>query len=66
MLSVTATDDSLGQWWKGQYNLAQYQERLLSVTRIQQAVVQDAGHMMHHDQPDELARLIDAFLSQPD
>ena len=66
VLSVTASDDSLGQWWKGQYNLAQYQERLLSVTRIQQAVVQDAGHMMHHDQPDELARLIDAFLSQPD
>jgi pimeloyl-ACP methyl ester carboxylesterase len=66
VLSVTASDDSLGQWWKGQYNLAQYQERLLSVPRIQQAVVQDAGHMMHHDQPDELARLIDAFLSQPD
>ena len=66
VLSVTASDDSLGQWWKGQYTLAQYQERLLAVPRIQQAVVQDAGHMMHHDQPDELARLIEAFLNQPD
>jgi pimeloyl-ACP methyl ester carboxylesterase len=65
VLSVTASDDSLSQWWKGQYNLAQYQERLKSVARLQQAVVQDAGHMMHHDQPAELARLMAAFLAQP-
>jgi pimeloyl-ACP methyl ester carboxylesterase len=66
VLSVTASDDSLSQWWKGQYNLAQYQERLKAVARLQQAVVQDAGHMMHHDQPAELARLMADFLEQPD
>jgi pimeloyl-ACP methyl ester carboxylesterase len=66
VLSVTASDDSLGQWWKGQYDLAQYQERLRSVPTLEQAVVQDAGHMMHHDQPHALARLIEDFLSQPD
>lgn len=66
VLGVTASDDSLGQWWKGQYTLAQYQERLRAVPRLQQAVVQDAGHMMHHDQPDALARLIEDFLTQPD
>ena len=65
VLSITASDDSLGQWWKGQYTLAQYQERLRAVPRLQQAVVQDAGHMMHHDQPDALARLIEDFLTQP-
>jgi pimeloyl-ACP methyl ester carboxylesterase len=25
-------------------------------------VIQDAGHMLHHDQPEQLARMIEAFL----
>ena len=66
VLSVTASDESMSQWWKGQYNLAQYQERLKAVQRLQQAVVQDAGHMMHHDQPAALAGLITDFLSRSD
>jgi pimeloyl-ACP methyl ester carboxylesterase len=28
-------------------------------------VIQDAGHMMHHDRPLELAQHIEAFLNQP-
>ncbi|MCY1531816.1 hypothetical protein D9M68_670550 [compost metagenome] len=63
MLSVTASDDSLGQWWKGTFTLAQYLERVRAVPRLESAVVQEAGHMMHHDQPAELARLIEAFLN---
>lgn len=63
VLSVTASDDSLGQWWKGRFTLAQYQERLQHVPRLHQAVVQDAGHMLHHDQPQALARLIEDFLA---
>lgn len=62
VLSVTASDDSLGQWWKGQFTLAQYLERLRAVPNLQSAVVQDAAHMLHHDQPEELARLIENFL----
>ena len=26
------------------------------------ALLADAGHMLHHDQPEEVARLIEAFL----
>lgn len=63
VLSVTASDDSLGQWWKGTFTLAQYLERIRVVPHLQSAVVQEAGHMMHHDQPAELAVLIEAFLS---
>lgn len=62
VLSVTASDDSLSQWWKGQFTLAQYLERLQAVPNLQSAVVQDAAHMLHHDQPEELARLIESFL----
>ncbi|MCB4364424.1 alpha/beta hydrolase [Hydrogenophaga taeniospiralis] len=63
VLSVTASDDSLGQWWKGQFSLAQYHERLQAVPRLHSAVVNDAGHMLHHDQPAALAGLIETFLA---
>jgi len=66
VLSVTASDDSLGQWWKGRFTLAQYHERIQAVPRLRNAEVLDAGHMMHHDQPEALARLIEDFLQAPD
>ena len=31
-------------------------------TNVKFALVNDAGHMMHHDQPAELARLIEDFI----
>jgi pimeloyl-ACP methyl ester carboxylesterase len=61
-LSVEASDDNLSQWWQGKYTLAQYHERLSSVPDVRQAVIQDAGHMLHHDQPAELARLVEGFM----
>jgi pimeloyl-ACP methyl ester carboxylesterase len=63
VLSVTASDDSLSLWWKGRFTLAQYHERMKAVPDLRDAVVNDAGHMMHHDQPAELARLIEDFLA---
>jgi pimeloyl-ACP methyl ester carboxylesterase len=61
-LAIEASDDSLSQWWQGKYTLAEYHERLRSVPDCRTAVIQDAGHMLHHDQPEQLAALIDAFL----
>jgi len=61
-LAVEASDDSLGTWWKGQYSLDEYHERLKEVPDAQVAVVQDAGHMLHHDQPEQLAALVQQFL----
>lgn len=62
VLSVTASDDSLGQWWKGTYTLAEYRERLRHVPQLAEAVLDDAGHMLQHDQPERLAALIEDFL----
>jgi pimeloyl-ACP methyl ester carboxylesterase len=62
LLSVEAADDSLNQWWKGKYTLAQYHERLKLVEQAEVAVIQDAGHMLHHDQPAHLAGLLERFL----
>lgn len=61
-LSVTASDDSLGLWWRGKYTLADYRERIQAVPQLTEARVEDAGHMLHHDQPEALARLLDRFL----
>ncbi|MHB1249347.1 MAG: alpha/beta fold hydrolase [Polaromonas sp.] len=62
-LAVEASSDSLMTWWKGKYTLDEYHERLKQVPQAQVAVIQDAGHMLHHDQPEQLARLIEDFLT---
>ena len=61
-LSVQASDNQMDQWWQGKYTLAEYHERLKKVARLSQAQVTDAGHMLHHDQPQQLATLIESFL----
>ena len=61
-LAVEAAENSLERWWKGKYTLEQYHERLKSVPSVQVVRIDDAGHMMHHDQPERLAALIEAFL----
>ncbi|MDP3171060.1 MAG: alpha/beta hydrolase [Polaromonas sp.] len=63
-LAIEASDDSLGKWWQGKYTLAEYHERIKAVPQLSTAVVQNAGHMLHHDQPEPLARLIEDFLRQ--
>jgi pimeloyl-ACP methyl ester carboxylesterase len=63
VLWVQASDDSLTQWWQGQYTLAQFHERLAHVPTVRQAQVDDAGHMLHHDQADAVAREIENFLA---
>ena len=62
-LAVEACSDSLTTWWQGKYTLAEYHERLKQVPHAQVAVIQDAGHMLHHDQPEQLAKLIEDFLT---
>ena len=63
-LAVEASDDSLSQWWQGKYTLAEYHERLKAVSDARVGRIEDAGHMLHHDQPQQLARLLEAFLNE--
>ena len=50
--------DALSSWWRGQYTLEEFRSRLTVVPRLREATVADAGHMLHHDQPDAVAALI--------
>jgi pimeloyl-ACP methyl ester carboxylesterase len=61
-LVVEASDDSLSQWWKGKFTLNEFHERLKSVENVKIATLQDAGHMLHHDQAEALAKLLEDFL----
>ena len=62
-LAVEAVDDSLSQWWRGKFTLAEYRERLKAVPHLSSGVITDAGHMLHHDQPQQLATLIENFVA---
>ena len=63
VLAVEASDNSLDLWWRGKFTLAQYHERLQVVPHVEIARIEDAGHMMHHDQPEVLAGLIERFIA---
>jgi len=63
VLAVEASDNSLDLWWKGKFTLAQYHERIQVVPHLEIARIEDAGHMMHHDQPEVLAALIERFIA---
>ncbi len=63
VLAVEASDNSLDFWWKGKFTLEQYHERLKVVPQVEIARIDDAGHMMHHDQPEVLAALIERFIA---
>jgi pimeloyl-ACP methyl ester carboxylesterase len=34
---------------------------MTALRNVESVVVENAGHMLHHDRPDEVARLIDDF-----
>jgi len=63
VLAVEASDNSLDLWWKGSFTLEQYHERIRQVPNVEIALIPDAGHMMHHDQPAVLADLIERFIA---
>jgi pimeloyl-ACP methyl ester carboxylesterase len=41
---------------------AQQAERRSVFRNLRHVTVRDAGHMLHHDQPEAVARLIEEFL----
>ncbi len=55
------TDVSI--WWGDRYTKAEFHERLNVVRQAERHVVSPAGHMLHHDRPEDVARLVEAFLA---
>jgi pimeloyl-ACP methyl ester carboxylesterase len=63
VLSVVAADNSMDTWWKGTFRLDEYHERIQVVPHLEKAQIDNAGHMLHHDQPEELGKLIERFIA---
>jgi pimeloyl-ACP methyl ester carboxylesterase len=63
LLAIEAADNEMGKWYGGKFTLTEYHERLANVPNCRIEEVADAGHMMHHDQPEVLAGLIEGFLA---
>ena len=55
------TDTS--RWWGTRYSKEEFHLRLAVVPRVEKHVLSPAGHMVHHDQPQALARRLEQFLN---
>ncbi|HOB67931.1 alpha/beta hydrolase [Ottowia sp.] len=62
-LMVGASDDSLSGWWGDRFTLAEFHDRLQAVADVRREVLPDSGHMLHHDQPQRLAALVEDFVA---
>ena len=63
VLSIEAEESSLDTWWKGQYTLDEYHARLRVIPQVEIIRVAEAGHMLHHDQPEVLAGILERFIT---
>ena len=65
VLWIEAADTEMWRWMGPQAEMrAEVDRRLAHMASVEPHIVPDAGHMVHHDQPAELARLIEAFLAK--
>ena len=62
-LVIEAEECDLNKWWQGKYTIKEFHERLDHVPQCQRAFVADAGHMLHHDQPEVVAALIEKHMA---
>jgi pimeloyl-ACP methyl ester carboxylesterase len=51
------------RWWGTRYSKQEFHTRLSVVAQVEKRVLSPAGHMLHHDQPEALARHVEDFLS---
>jgi pimeloyl-ACP methyl ester carboxylesterase len=65
VLWVEADDTNMWQWMgpKPEARI-EIDRRLSHLANVTPRMMQDAGHMLHHDQPEALARMIEDFLAE--
>lgn len=63
VLWVEAADTDVWRWL-GPKETARVEidRRIAFIPQVKTAMIEQAGHMLHHDQPEQLARLIEEFL----
>jgi pimeloyl-ACP methyl ester carboxylesterase len=56
--------DSSARGWRADI-ASQLAQRKAAIPNLSEVVLPECGHMMHHDQPEQLARVIEDFLTTP-
>ena len=63
LLWVEGDLTDVSKWWGTRYSKDEFHQRLNVVPNVQRASLSPCGHMLHHDQPQALARHLKAFLA---
>lgn len=65
VLWVEANDTDVWRWMgpKEQARI-EIDRRIAHIAKVRTAMIMDAGHMLHHDQPEVLAQLVEEFLNE--
>ncbi len=63
LLWVEGAQTDIASHWGGRYPRSDFDARLAVVPRVERVVLADAGHMLHHDQPEALADHLQRFLA---
>lgn len=62
VLWVEGDRSDLTPWWGTRYSKPEFHERISVVRNVEKQLLSPAGHMLHHDQPEALARHLESFL----
>ena len=62
LLWVEGDRTDVEKWWGHRYPRSEFDQRLAAVQQVERHVLAPAGHMLHHDQPEALARRLETFL----
>jgi len=62
LLWVEGDLTDVAKWWGHRYPRADFEARLAVVPVVEREKLSPCGHMLHHDQPEALARRVAAFL----
>jgi pimeloyl-ACP methyl ester carboxylesterase len=65
VLWVEGDQTDVSKWWGNRYPREDFEARLQWLRQLERHVLSPAGHMLHHDQPEALARILDSFLNKP-
>ena len=64
VLWVEGAQTDVTKYWGNRYPREEFEARLAHVPDVEQVVLDDCGHMLHHDQPARLAAAMAAFLDK--